>query len=94
MKSFEMTVLERETARLAASGATHMPTRFAVSAVRHAATSHLLVSNVDVEIACDLAISDAMQRNSIFPPLYFLEIARQVLAPDDGIRYQQASSYS
>jgi len=78
MESFEMTVLERETARLAASGANHMPARFAVRAVLHAATSHLLLSDVDVEISCDLAISDAMRRNTAFPPLFFIEIAREI----------------
>lgn len=74
----EMAVLERETARLAASGTNAMPARFAVRAVLHAATAQLLVSNVDVEIACDLVITEAMQRNAGFSPLCFLEVARQV----------------
>jgi hypothetical protein len=72
MATFEMTVLERETARLVASGKEHMPARFAVSAVKIATTAHVLVSNVNVELACDNAISAAMQRDTVFPPLYFL----------------------
>lgn len=74
-----MAVLERETARLAASGANVMPARFAVRALLHAATAHVLVSNIDVEIACDLVITEAMQRNAAFSPSCFLEVARQVV---------------
>ena len=79
MDTFEMRVLERETARLVASGKEHMPARFAVSTVKMAATAHMLVSNVNVELACDDAISVAMHCDTAFPPLYFVNIARDVL---------------
>ena len=79
MATFEMIVLERETARLVASGKELMPARFAVNAVKMAEIAHVLVSNVNVELACDDAISVAMSCDAAFPPLYFLNIARDVM---------------
>ena len=79
METFEMRVLERDIARLVASGQEQLPARFAVNAVKFAVTADLLVSNVNVELECDKAISVAMHRDTVFPPLYFLVIARDVL---------------